>query len=128
MKTVDTNYLVRLFTNRPEETARKVIYELEQSNPGEVLLPDFVVSELMYVLEFHAELAYSRADIIEGVRLILAHPAWRVDHELHQRSLEIYESAGLDYVDCLTLAAYRLERVDTVLTFDKTILKQLRRS
>ena len=76
MKTIDTNYLVRLFTNQPSEIAQKALIDLENSDPGKIFLPYFVISALIYILEFHNELSYKRADIIEGVSLILSHPAW----------------------------------------------------
>jgi len=125
MKTIDTNYLVRLFTNQPKDRANQAIKDLEQSEPEEILLPDFIISELIYVLEHHKELSYKRSDIIEGIRLILSHPTWKVDSELHSFSLTIYETSKLDYVDCLIIALYKLKRVDNVFTFDKEVLKQL---
>jgi len=126
MKTVDTNYLVRLFTNQPKDMAHQAVQDLEQCEPREVLLPDFVISELIYVLEFHKELSYKRSDTVEGTRLILSHPAWKLDSELHSLSLTIYETSKLDYVDCLVIVMYKLKRVDDVFTFDKEVLKQLR--
>lgn len=126
MKTVDTNYLVRLFTNQPKDMAVKALTDLEHSEPQDILLPDFVVSELIYVLEFHKELSFKRSDIVEGIRLILSHPAWRVDVELHKIAIAIYEvSPKLDYVDCQLLALHQLKRVEVVLTFDREVLKKL---
>lgn len=125
MKTVDTNYLVRLFTNQPQAQASKVLEDIRHSNPYELLLPDFVVSELVYVLEFHEELSYARQDIVDGLRLILSHPAWKVDNDLHNSAIAIYENSKLDYVDCLVISLSILGRVDDVLTFDKDIKKRL---
>jgi predicted nucleic-acid-binding protein len=105
--------------------ARQAVQDLENSEPGGILLPDFVVSELIYVLEFHKELSYKRPDIVEGVRLILSHPAWDVDDKLHSLALTTYETSELDYVDCMMIALYKLNRVDQVLTFDKEVRKQL---
>lgn len=126
MKTIDTNYLVRLFINQPAEMAHKVLEDLEKSQPKSILLPDFVISELIYVLEFHKELTYKRTEIVEGVRLILSHPVWQVNSELHGFSLKTYEAnAKLDYVDCLVIALHKLKRVKDVLTFDKEVRKHL---
>lgn len=125
MKTVDTNYLVRLFTNQPKDLAIRAVQDLEKSTPNEVLLPDFVVSELVYVLELHKELAYTRPEIVEGLRIILSHPAWHTDKELHNKALAIYESYKLDYVDCLVIALYKLKRVANILTFDKEVIKNI---
>lgn len=125
MKVVDTNYLVRLFTNQPAPLAQQALKDIETSEPGEILLPDFVVSELIYVLEFHDELSYRRQEITEGVRLILSHPVWKVDAKLHERALLVYESTKLDYVDCLVVAIHQLKRAGSVLTFDKAMRKLL---
>jgi predicted nucleic-acid-binding protein len=126
MKTIDTNYLVRLFTNQPADMATKALRDLEKSEPRGILLPDFVISELVYVLEFHKELSYRRTDIVEGLRLILSHPAWQMDSTLHELSLAIYESnPKLDYVDCLVVALQKLNRATDVLTFDKEVIKQI---
>ncbi|MGI9027272.1 MAG: PIN domain-containing protein [Candidatus Saccharimonadales bacterium] len=123
MIVVDTNYLVRLFTNQPKQQTQTAIMDLARCEPGQVILPDFVVSELFYVLQFHDKLTYSRHEIIEGLRLILDHPAWKLDHELHQAAIQIYEDTKLDYVDCLVRALYDLKRVQHVFTFDKAMKK-----
>jgi predicted nucleic-acid-binding protein len=125
MKIVDTNYLVRLFTNQPKDLASKALDDIRESSPASLLLSDFVISELVYVLEFHDELAYDRKDITVGLRLILSHPAWKLDDELHNEALSVYEASKLDYVDCLVVAFYKLERAEDILTFDKALKKQM---
>jgi predicted nucleic-acid-binding protein len=125
MKTVDTNYLVRLFTRQPEAMADKVIQDLKESMSGDLLLSDFVISELMYVLQFNRDLSYKRADIVQGVRLILSHPAWKFEDKLHELALIVYEESDLDYVDCLVIAQLKLKYVSGILTFDKGIKKYI---
>ena len=116
MTIVDTNYLVRLFTNRPKNLANQAIDDLRISEAKSVYLRDYVVSELVYVLEFHAELAYGRRRIAQGLRLILSHPAWVCDHKLHDAALTKYEATKFDYVDCLVIAESQLARATMVLT------------
>jgi predicted nucleic-acid-binding protein len=125
MKIVDTNYLVRLFTGAPTHLAQQAVADLHDSSPGNVRLPDYVISELLYVLQFHEQFDYTIHEIAEGVRTILSHAAWQCDRELHEAALRIYTSAKLDYVDCLIVAEAKLGRARTVLSFDKRLLKQL---
>ncbi len=125
MTIVDTNYLVRLFTKTPPNMAKQVVAELESAQPDSIYLPDYVLSELMYVLAFHHQLSYARDQIFEGIRLILTHPSWRYDRLLHDKALDIYDSTKLDYVDCLVIAEYKLNRATKVMSFDKQLLKTL---
>lgn len=125
MTIVDTNYLVRLFTRIPAAQAKQAVRELEASEPDRIYLPDYVISELVYVLQFHTQLAYSRSQIAKGVRLILEHPAWRCDRQLHTEALSFFESVKLDYVDCLVATEYKLQRVNQVMSFDRRLQKCL---
>ncbi len=121
MTIVDTNYLVRLFTRTPVKQAEQVLLDLQASEPHDILLQDYVLSELVYVLQFHSQLAYSRQQIAEGLQLILSHPAWRCDQELHQQALEMFATTKFDYVDCLVASEYKLGRIEKVFTFDKKL-------
>jgi predicted nucleic-acid-binding protein len=125
MTIADTNYLIRLFTKTPANLAKQALANIEASQPDSIRLPDYVISEAVYVLEYHDELAYHRQQITEGLNLILAHPSWRNDRHLHMAALEIYHSQKLDYVDCLAVAELYLHRVTKVLTFDKQLQKYL---
>lgn len=128
MTIADTNYLVRLFTHKPALQARQALHDLKNSIPESVYLRDYVVSELVYVLEFHTQLAYTRSQITKGTQLILSHPAWRCDRELHSEALGIFEGEKkLDYVDCLVAAEHNLGRADKTWTFDKELKKYLAR-
>lgn len=125
MNIVDTNYLVRLFTRSPEHLARQAVVNLQAAQPESIFLRDYVTSELVYVLEFHTQLAYTRSQITEGLLLILSHASLLCDRPLHRAALKIYEKSKFDYVDCLVIAEHHLKRAAKVLSFDKQLLKHL---
>lgn len=126
VKVVDTNYLVRLFTGQPAAQRSEVLSTMKQAQNGSILLPDYVLSELIYVLEFHDSLRFTRRDIVSGIHKVLDHPAWRYDKPLHQAALAIYATEKLDYVDCLVAAEQQLARAQAILSFDKQLLKYCR--
>ncbi len=113
MKIVDTNYLVRLYTGLPESQVVKVSADLFTSTPKTIVVPDYVISELIYVLQFHTSIQNNRRQIVDGVSRILEHSAWKYDKELHAHALKLFVNTKIDYVDCLVIAEHKLRRLQS---------------
>ena len=98
---VDTNILVRHLTgDPPDQAARATRFLAEAEN---LLLPDLIVAELVYVLQ--SVYATARPDIARTLRSVLAFEAIRVvDPELLQRTVEVYEFDRLDFPEAYLVA------------------------
>jgi predicted nucleic acid-binding protein len=123
---VDTNVLVRHLTGDPPAEARRATAFLAEAQ--ELLLPDLVAAELVYVLESFYEV--ERARVAELLRAILGFPSIVVlDGPLLLRALEIYEVDRLDFADAYLVASAEASGVGAVASFDRSIdrVKTVRR-
>lgn len=115
---LDTNVLVRYFTGDPPEQARRAAAYLARAD--ELLVPDLVVAELVYVLESFYEV--ERARVAELLRAVLAFPAVVVvDAALLLRALEVYEVERLDFADAYLVASAEASGVGAIASFDRSI-------
>ena len=115
---VDTNVLVRHLTGDPPEQAARATRLL--SRAGQLLLPDLVLAEVVYVLESFYEVPRPR--VAELARAIIAFGAIEVaDEPTLLRALEIYELHRLDFADAYLVAEAEISGVNAVASFDKAI-------
>jgi predicted nucleic-acid-binding protein len=115
---VDTNVLTRHLTGEPPGQAAKATRLLSQA--GQLLLPDLIVAEVVYVLESFYEVPRTR--VAELVRAIIAFPAIEVaDEPALLRAVEVYEVHRLDFADAYLVAEAEISGVNAVASFDKAI-------
>lgn len=115
---IDTNVLIRHLTGDPPEQARRATAFLAQAD--ELLLPDLIVAEVVFVLESFYEVERER--IGELVRAIIAFPAIVViDAGLLLRALEVYEVDRLDFAEAYLVASAEGSGVGAVASFDRSI-------
>ena len=90
---------------------------LRQSD--ELLLPDLIVAEVVYVLESFYEVEPARPEL---VRAIIVFPAAVVvDAPLLLRALEVYEVNRLDFAEAYLVASAEAGGVEAIASFDQTI-------
>lgn len=115
---VDTNILIRHLTGDPPDMARKATAFLAQAD--ELLLPDVIVAETVYVLESFYEVPIE--EVARLVRSVVAFDPIRVlDPALLLRSLEVYETRRIDYAEAYLVASAEATGVDDIASFDRTI-------
>jgi predicted nucleic acid-binding protein len=115
---VDTNVLVRHLTGGPPDQAARATRLLAQAT--QLLLPDLIVAEVVYVLESFYEVPRPR--VAELVRAIVAFPTIEVaDEPVLLRALEVYEVHRLDFADAYLLAEAETSGVNAVASFDRSI-------
>lgn len=115
---LDTNVLIRHLTGDPPAQARRATAFLERAD--ELLLPDLIVAEVVYVLESFYEV--DRQRVAELVRAIVGFPAVVVvDGPLLLRALEIYEVERLDFAEAYLVASAEASGVTTIASFDRAI-------
>jgi predicted nucleic acid-binding protein len=115
---VDTNVLIRHLTGDPPKMARRASRFLAAAE--ELLLPDLIVAECVYVLESFYEVGRDR--VAEMMRAAIAMPSMRVvDADLLLRALELYEREGLDFAEAYLVACAELTGAARVASFDEAI-------
>jgi len=115
---LDTNVLIRHLTGDPPGQARRATAFLERAD--ELLLPDLIVAEVVYVLESFYEV--KRRRVAELARAIVGFPAVVVvDEPLLLRALEVYEVERLDFAEAYLVASAEASGVGAIASFDRTI-------
>ena len=115
---VDTNILVRHLTGEPPEMAVRATAFL--ANAEELLLADLVVAEIVYVLESFYEVPTE--EIARLVRSVIAFaPIRTLDPALLLRSLEVYETHRIDFVEAYLVASAEFAGVRDIISFDRSI-------
>ena len=115
---VDTNVLIRHLTGDPPAMAARATAYLE--NESELLLTDLVVAETVYVLESFYEAP--REQVADAMRsLVGLSSVITVDRALLLRTLEIYETEGIDFADSYLVACAESTGVNRVASFDRSI-------
>ena len=115
---LDSNVLIRHLTGDPPDQARRATAFLEQAD--ELLLPDLIVAEVVYVLESFYEV--ERRRVADLARAIVAFPAIVVvDEAVLLRALEVYEVERLDFAEAYLVAIAEASGVGAIASFDRTI-------
>jgi predicted nucleic acid-binding protein len=115
---LDTNVLIRHLTGDPPALARRASAFLAKAD--ELLLPDLIVAEVVYVLESFYEV--ERARVAELVRAVIGFPAIVVvDVPLLLRALEVYELDRIDFAEAYLVASAEASGVGAIASFDRSI-------
>ena len=87
---------------------------------SELLLTDLVVAETVYVLESFYDVP--RKQVAEAMRSLVGFSSVvTVDPALLLRTLEIYETHGLDFAESYLVACAETTGVNRVASFDRSI-------
>ena len=115
---LDTNVLIRHLTGDPPAQARRAKAFLAASD--ELLLPDLIVAEVVFVLESFYEVERERvAELVRaaiGFRAVVV-----VDAPLLLRPLEVYEVDRIDFADAYLVASAEATGVERIASFDRSI-------
>ena len=115
---LDTNVLIRHLTGDPPAQARRATAFLERAE--ELLVPDVIVAEAIYVLESFYEVKPTR--VAELVRAVIAFPAIAVvDEPLLLRALEVYEVHRIDFAEAYLVASAEASGIEAIASFDRSI-------
>ena len=115
---VDTNVLIRHLTGDPPDLAARATAHLAAAD--ELLLPDLIVAETVYVLESFYEVPAD--EVARLVRSVIAYPPIRtLDPALLLRSLEVYETHRIDFAEAYLVASAEASGIPNIISFDRSI-------
>ncbi len=123
---LDTNVLARFLLSddvKQSAAARREIVRARQG--GETMLicaPAFL--ELEWVLRSRP--GSDKSLVTAGLRLLLEAKGLRIDDEASvEEAVHIYETANVDFAECLFYAIYQRRGCSAMMTFDKSAQKHL---
>lgn len=115
---VDTNVIIRHLTGDPPDLAARATAFLAEAH--ELLLPDLIVAEIVYVLESFYEVPVEQ--VASLARSVIAfEPMRTLDSALLLRSLEVYETHRIDFAEAYLVASAEVAGVRDVVSFDRSI-------
>ena len=115
---LDTNVLIRHLTGDPPDMAARATAFLAAAD--ELLLPDLIVAEVVYVLESFYEVP--PGEVARLVRSVVTYPPIRcVDQALLLRALEVYETERIDFAEAYLAASAEAAGVPGVVSFDRDL-------
>ena len=114
---IDTNCLIRFFTNDIPKQARQV--EKLLTSQQKIKIPDSVLPEIEYILG--QEYQSKRLQITEAYQLLTARKNFILS-KTALKAIKIFKKSKLDMADCL-IAAEALEKENQLASFDQELLK-----
>jgi predicted nucleic acid-binding protein len=115
---VDTNVVIRHLTGDPPDLAARATAFLAPAD--ELLLPDLIVAEVVYVLESFYEVPTE--EVARLVRSVIAfQPIRTLDAALLLRALEVHEVDRIDFADAYLVASAEASGVTDIVSFDQAI-------
>lgn len=115
---VDTNVLIRHLTGDPPDMAARATAFLAAAD--ELLLPDLIVAEVVYVLE--SFYSVPPEDVATLVRSVIAFaPIRTIDPGLLLRTLEVYETHRIDFAEAYLVASAETAGIEDIVSFDRSI-------
>jgi predicted nucleic-acid-binding protein len=118
---LDTNIIIRFLTRDSEEYYQKSveIFRNIESEKIEVMLMDFILAEVIYVLKRIYK--YSKNDIATVLKKLLLYKNLYTENKLITfEALEIYADKNIDFADAMLCAKQKVEGFE-ILSFDKDI-------
>jgi predicted nucleic acid-binding protein len=113
---LDTNVVVRHLTGDPPAQARRATAFL--ATHQDLLATDVMLAELVFVLG--SSYGQPRDEIAALVRDLLALPSvTTIDLDVVLRTLELYETTAIHFVDAYLAAAAELTGIRVVVSFDQ---------
>jgi predicted nucleic-acid-binding protein len=121
MIAVDTNLLVRILADDPDQPAQVDAARTLAIQSQQVFVPLIVQVETVWVLE--SGYGLSKETVIQALEHLEVNQAFVLeDEDLSHRALGLFRSSNVDYSDCVILSNCRARILD-LYTFDKRLSK-----
>lgn len=120
-KTIDSNLIIRYFTEDDWRKAEAVERLLKKAGREELEIPDVVVAEIVWVLLSFYRL--TKEEVIEKLEGLLGLRQVKMNRRVLKKAIEIYRKYNISYVDAY-LSAYALKNnLGFVYSYDERLDK-----
>jgi predicted nucleic-acid-binding protein len=125
MVAIDTNILVRYYTDDAPALTDQAQKIIDHAAPRSLFLDRLVIAELTYVLKKLYK--FNKVDIVDILHSLLADARFVFgDRDLANETITLFEQEKpLSFEDCWLLALKRQHKVTNVVTFDQQLNKRL---
>ena len=125
MVAIDTNIIVRYYTDDDPTLTDQAQEIIDQAAPKSLFLDRLVIAELTYVLKKLYK--YNKVDIVNILQSLLADVRFVIgDRELASETIALFEKEKpLSFEDCWLLALKKQHKVTNVATFDRQLKKRI---
>jgi predicted nucleic-acid-binding protein len=121
MIAVDTNVLVRILVDDPDQSGQVQAARNIASEAVQVFVPQIVQVEMVWVLQ--SAYGMNKADIARALDHLLHNRAFELQAEDHfLEALGQFKNTNIDFADCLILAESQAVKSPLV-TFDKKLAR-----
>ena len=117
---MDTNVVIRFLTAddlRLAEKAEKLFLEAEK---GELIIPDFILTEIVWVLLSFYKLG--KDDVIEKLEAMLAFDKFALDRKILRQAVSYWRRKNISFVDAYLLSL-SINRKGKLISFDQKLNK-----
>lgn len=119
-KILDTNILIRFFTQDDEKQAKEVDEIFSKAKKGELEISEFILCEIVWVLLSVYEL--EKEEVVEKIEGILGFEKFKINRNLIRETLNFYRGNNISFVDAMILAHAKIEDKE-LLSFDNKLMK-----
>ena len=119
MIAIDTNVLVRLLVDDPNETAQTQLVRQLLIEHKEFWVSSIVLIETIWVLQSRYKLV--KEDIIRVIEKLISHPRIQLENAAHvNEALTIFSASNAGFADCLILNNAKHKQM-VLHTFDRKL-------
>lgn len=117
-KIVDTNLLIRFLVDDNQTQAKAVTTLIEDAQPREIIIPDLIIAEVVWVLQSFYKVPKHK--IVEIITSLLATEQFSINQQLIGTAVSHFAENNISFVDAYLIAYTRVvEKSQTIYSFDK---------
>lgn len=118
---IDTNIIIRFLTQDTPVQAKKIENLLKKAEKEELEIPDFILTEIVWVLISFYKL--KKKEVIEKLEGILAFEKFKLERSVLKKAIEIYRDYNISFVDAYLSALAIKGNYQKLYSFDKRLKK-----
>lgn len=119
-KIIDTNIIIRFLTNDPPHLADKAQQLIQQAKPHQLIIPDLVIAEIIWVLLSFYQL--DKMTVIDKIDSLIACDKFDLNRPIIEPALQFYRLYNISFVDAYLLSL-SLNKNNPLISFDQDLNK-----
>jgi len=120
VKFLDTNVVIRFLTEDDPRLAKKAEKLFLKAEKGELIIPDFILTEIVWVLLSFYQLGKEK--VIEKLEAMLAFDKFALDRKVLRQAVDFWHRKNISFVDAYLLSL-SMNRKGKLISFDQRLNK-----
>ncbi len=122
-KILDTNIIIRFLTNDPPQLADKAQQVIQRANPHQLIIPDMVIAEIIWVLLSFYNL--EKPEVIKKIESLIASNKFDLNRPVLEPALQLYRIYNISFIDAYLLSL-SIRKNSPLISFDQDLNKVFR--